>query len=98
MAIAAALQRGLAVVEYAPKRVKQSITGNGNATKEQVAAMLHTILGVKELPARTDATDALAVAVCHHFAGGNMPRPSSRSGSKGGWGSFIRNNPDRVVK
>lgn len=97
VAIAAALQRELAITEYAPKRVKQSITGNGNATKEQVAAMLLSILRIPELPSSTDATDAVAVAVCHHFsrkgiAGG---KGAARSGG-GGWGSFIRNNPDRV--
>jgi len=100
VAIAAALQRELAVTEYAPKRVKQSITGNGNATKEQVAAMLLSILRVAELPASTDATDAVAVAVCHHFSrngiGARARSSASRGGGGGGWGSFIRNNPDRV--
>jgi crossover junction endodeoxyribonuclease RuvC len=100
VAIAAALQRELAITEYAPKRVKQSITGNGNASKEQVAAMLLSILGLSELPLSTDATDAVAVAVCHHFAfTGNGLRPTKRSGGgsgKGGWGAFVRSNPDRV--
>jgi crossover junction endodeoxyribonuclease RuvC len=98
VAIAAALQEGLSVVEYAPKRIKQSITGSGNASKEQVAAMLLSILGLKELPSSTDATDAVAVAVCHHFAAGAIPRPTSRSTAKGtsDWGAFIRNNPERV--
>lgn len=99
VAIAAALQRELVITEYAPKRVKQSITGNGNATKEQVAAMLLSILRVGELPASTDATDALAVAVCHHFSRNSITRsPSGRGASRGSsdWGSFVRNNPDRV--
>jgi len=101
VAIAAALQRELAVTEYAPKRVKQSITGNGNASKEQVAAMLLSILGITDLPSSTDATDAVAVAVCHHFAfTGNGLRSSRRGGGggsgKGGWGAFVRSNPDRV--
>lgn len=97
VAIAAALQRDLSVVEYAPKRVKQSITGNGNAAKEQVAAMLISILKVDALPSSTDATDALAVAVCHHFA--NSGRAAGTSTKRGGgkdWSAFIRNNPDRV--
>ena len=100
VAIAAALHRELAVVEYAPKRVKQSITGNGNATKEQVAAMLTSILGISALPKSTDATDAIAVAVCHHFSQGSISKPTARSASRGtsDWGSFIRNNPDRVKK
>ena len=99
VAIAAALQRGLAITEYAPKRVKQSITGNGNATKEQVAAMLLSILRVAELPASTDATDAVAVAVCHHFSRNNITRPVAKGGSSRGssdWGSFVRNNPGRI--
>lgn len=99
VAIAAALTRDMHVVEYAPKRVKQSITGNGNATKEQVAAMLLSILDVKQLPASTDATDAVAVAVCHHFSRNNIARPTSKGGSSRGssdWGSFVRNNPIRI--
>lgn len=98
VAIAAALHRDIPVVEYAPKRVKQSITGNGNATKEQVAAMLYGILGVRELPQSTDATDALAVAVCHALAKGSTSAGSRRGTSHGtsDWGSFVRNNPGRV--
>lgn len=94
VAIAAALQRDLAVVEYAPKRVKQSITGNGNASKEQVAAMLLSILALRSLPSSTDATDAVAVAVCHHFSGTGI---LGRSAKTKDWGSFLRNNPDRVL-
>lgn len=99
VAIAAALHREIAVVEYAPKRVKQSITGNGNASKEQVAAMLLSILGLAELPASTDATDAVAVAVCHHFAntGRSVGATKRGGGGKSGWGAFLRNNPDRVI-
>ncbi len=98
VAIAAALQRELAVVEYAPKRIKQSITGNGNASKEQVAAMLLSILGLPALPESTDATDAVAVAVCHHFANGAVPRAPRSSAARGrsDWASFVRNNPDRL--
>ncbi|MCB0766879.1 MAG: crossover junction endodeoxyribonuclease RuvC [Flavobacteriales bacterium] len=97
VAIAAALQRDLSVVEYAPKRVKQSITGNGNAAKEQVAAMLLSILKIADLPSSTDATDAVAVAVCHHFAsqGRGSGATVKRSGGKD-WSAFIRNNPDRI--
>ncbi len=101
VAIAAALQRDLSVVEYAPKRVKQSITGNGNASKEQVAAMLLSILSLTELPTSTDATDAVAVAVCHHFANsGRTVRASASAGKKvsGDWSSFVRNNPDRLKR
>jgi crossover junction endodeoxyribonuclease RuvC len=78
------LQRDLSVVEYAPKRVKQSITGNGNAAKEQVAAMLLSILRLaRNSISSTDATDAVAVAVCHHFA--NTGRVSAlRARKRGG--------------
>lgn len=98
VAIAAALQRDLSVTEYAPKRVKQSVTGNGNAAKEQVAAMLLTILRLRELPSSTDATDAVAVALCHHFARTGLHRGSAalRGGGKD-WSTFLRNNPDRVL-
>ncbi len=97
VAIAAALQRDISVVEYAPKRVKQSITGSGNAAKEQVAAMLLSILGLGELPSSTDATDAVAVAVCHHFANTGRATGTTRKGGGKDWGSFLRNNPDRVL-
>lgn len=100
VAIAAALHRDIPVVEYAPKRVKQSVTGNGNATKEQVAAMLLSILGVRELPSSTDATDALAVAVCHALSKGTATAPTPRGTARGtsDWGSFVRSNPGRVRK
>src|SRR6185436_9786030 len=67
VAMAAALCREVPIVEYVPRKVKQSVTGNGNASKEQVARMLMTLFAIKELPRLLDATDALAVAVCHHF-------------------------------
>src|SRR5450756_1161209 len=67
VAIAAALSRSIPVFEYSPKKVKQSITGKGSASKEQVAAMLQTLLSFKEMPKHLDATDGLAVAMCHYF-------------------------------
>jgi crossover junction endodeoxyribonuclease RuvC len=84
------------VTEYAPKRVKQSITGNGNASKEQVGAMLASILGLTELPDSTDATDAVAVALCHCFSHGSITRTSGRARGTSDWGSFVRNNPGRL--
>ncbi|MBK8339587.1 MAG: crossover junction endodeoxyribonuclease RuvC [Flavobacteriales bacterium] len=97
VAIAAAIQREVAVSEYAPTRIKQSITGYGGATKEQVAAILLTLLGLRELPRSTDATDAIAVAVCHHFSGGTLTRPSSpKTKGSSTWSSFVKNNPRRV--
>lgn len=94
VAIAAAMQAGLEVTEYSPKKVKQSITGNGNADKDQVWKMLQQTLHLDEKPQYFDATDALAVALCHHYQAhsvlGNLPK-----GVKG-WAEFISKNPGRV--
>ena len=97
MAIAAALSRNLVITEYAPRKIKQSITGNGNATKEQVASMLQTLLKFTETPDFLDATDGLAVAVCHSFQ--RIPTGKSSSGSKksySGWDTFVKDNTSRV--
>jgi crossover junction endodeoxyribonuclease RuvC len=98
VAIAAALDRGLEVAEYSPRRIKQAITGNGNATKEQVWQMLRRILKVEADIRLLDASDALAVAVCHHFEGMSPTREAGKAGrrSKGGWEEFVRQNPGRV--
>lgn len=90
VAMSAALYREVPITEYAPKKVKQSVTGNGNASKEQVARMLMTLLAIKEIPKLLDATDALAVALCHHFQKGDM-----KSKSKS-WESFVTENPTRL--
>jgi crossover junction endodeoxyribonuclease RuvC len=90
VAMAAALSREIPIVEYAPKKVKQSVTGNGNASKEQVAAMLKTLLKFEPTGNLLDATDALAVAVCHQFQGGKTV-VSSKS-----WKAFLTQNPGRV--
>lgn len=90
VAMAAALAFEIPVTEYAPLKVKKSVTGKGQASKEQVADMLMKLLNMKELPKFLDATDALAVAVTHHFQGGNQTeRPSS-------WKSFLSQNPERA--
>lgn len=94
VAIAAAIQAGLPVSEYSPKKVKQSVTGNGNADKDQVWKMLRELLSLKEEPHSYDATDALAVAVCHHFQT-NTVLAKAGKGLKG-WEAFIKNNPGRV--
>jgi len=91
VAMAAVLSFDIPIVEYAPKKVKQSVTGNGNASKEQVAHMLRHILSFDETPKLFDATDALAVALCHHFSKG------SKGQQKKSWSSFIKNNPDRIA-
>jgi crossover junction endodeoxyribonuclease RuvC len=93
VAIAAALSKGLPVFEYSPKKIKQSVTGNGNASKEQVAAMLGTLVTFSEQPEFLDATDGLAAAVCHHFQG------TTANATKGysGWKSFLAVNPERKI-
>ena len=91
-AISAALAKNIPVFEYAPLKVKQSITGHGNASKQQVAAMLQNILKIDELPEHLDATDGLAVALCHCYQGGNK---ISGEGVNS-WKEFIRKNPGRV--
>jgi len=92
VAIAAALHKSIPYEEYTPKRIKQSITGNGNAAKEQVAAMLQTLLNFPDMPKYLDATDGLAAAVCHHFSKGIGE--NNKTGAKD-WKSFLSNNPDR---
>jgi crossover junction endodeoxyribonuclease RuvC len=84
--------REIPITEYAPRKVKQSVTGNGNASKEQVAKMLMTLLGIKELPKLLDATDALSVALCHQFQKGGTKRTASS------WESFLKDNPRRLSK
>jgi crossover junction endodeoxyribonuclease RuvC len=96
VAIAAAMRHGLEVTEYSPKKVKQSITGNGNADKEQVMKMLQTLLLFKENPKQYDATDALAVAMCHHFQSAS-PLGKIANGVNG-WEEYIKKNPGRVNK
>lgn len=96
VAIAAAMSAGLPVTEYSPKKIKQSVTGNGNADKEQVWKMLKQLLQLKDEPAYFDATDALAIAVCHHF---QMNSVTAKAGKNvKGWNEFIKKNPQRVLK
>lgn len=94
VAMAAAMTMGLEIQEYAPKKVKQSVTGNGNASKEQVAAMLESILKIKITSKHLDATDALGVAVCHYNQSNS---PLAGLSKHKGWVSFIKNNPDKIV-
>jgi crossover junction endodeoxyribonuclease RuvC len=102
VAIAAAISAGLPVTEYSPKKIKQSITGNGNADKEQVWKMLEHILSLKEKPKHFDATDALAVAICHHFQGKLPLQPAIIKKKvlkkEDSWNDFIAKNPHRLLK
>tara|TARA_B110000211_G_scaffold188064_1_gene213730 strand:+ start:2759 stop:3349 length:591 start_codon:yes stop_codon:yes gene_type:complete len=91
VAIAAALSRDIPYEEYAPKKIKMSITGNGNASKEQVAKMLCHILKNKNITDSLDASDALATAICHHNQAGSITTGKKYSG----WDSFLKNNPSR---
>lgn len=95
-AMIAAMEFGIPVFEYAPRKAKMAIVGNGAASKDQVAVMLEKTLGVKLEAGHLDATDALAIALCHHYETIN-PLASAASG-KGGWEKFIKDNPDRIKK
>jgi crossover junction endodeoxyribonuclease RuvC len=92
--IAAAMYKGLDVFEYSPRKIKQSITGNGNASKEQIAAMLINMSLIKENKYSHDATDALAVAVCHHL----QNKITSVGQKFSGWEAFITKNQNRIVQ
>lgn len=97
VALACALQHGLPVAEYSPKKVKQAITGNGNADKEQVWGMLQKMTGLTEKPKGFDASDALAVAVCHYYQ--TLSPLGLITGGKQkakNWEQFIRNNPGKI--
>ncbi len=94
VAIAAAMSAGLPVTEYSPKKVKQSVTGNGNADKVQVWKMLRQILSLTEDPVSYDATDALAVALCHHLQMNNSIARLTKGFN--GWDDFIKKNPARI--
>jgi crossover junction endodeoxyribonuclease RuvC len=95
VAIAAAMQMGLSAVEYSPKKIKHSITGNGNATKDQVWKMLQQILQFKETPEFLDASDALAVALCHYYQALSFNTKGEKFVN---WESFLKNNAHRIKK
>ena len=92
VAMAAGLSRQIPVTEYLPKKIKMAITGNGNASKEQVAKMLQGMFALKELPKNLDATDGLAAAVCHFYNAGKITQGKNYSG----WGAFVKQNPKKI--
>ncbi|MEE9349662.1 MAG: crossover junction endodeoxyribonuclease RuvC [Flavobacteriaceae bacterium] len=94
VAMAAGLSREVSITEYAPKKIKMAITGNGNASKEQVAKMLQSLLKIKTLPKNLDATDGLAAAVCHFYNRDRIAIGKSYSG----WSAFVKQNEKRVKK
>lgn len=92
VAMAAGLFREVPITEYSPKKIKMAITGNGNASKEQVAGMLQNLLQIETLPKNLDSTDGLAAAVCHFFNQGR----SNQGKQYSGWDAFVRQNKDRI--
>lgn len=94
VAMAAGLSREVPITEYSPKKIKMAITGNGNASKEQVAKMLQSLLKLKSLPKNLDATDGLAAAVCHFY---NFGKPTQDK-SYTGWAAFVKQNESRIKK
>jgi crossover junction endodeoxyribonuclease RuvC len=92
VAMAAGLSREVPITEYSPKKIKMAITGNGNASKEQVAKMLQNLLKIKELPTNLDATDGLAAAVCHFYNSGKITSGKNYTG----WTAFVKQNGNRV--
>lgn len=93
VAMAAGLSREIPITEYLPKKIKMAITGNGNASKEQVALMLKSLLNLKSLPKNLDATDGLAAAVCHFYNAGKTIQGKNYSG----WGAFVKQNPKKII-
>lgn len=101
VSIAAAIANNIPFYEYEPKKIKQSITGSGSASKEQVAIMVKSILGIKDDHKYLDATDALAVALCHHFKGNVLLKDSIKASKAkpkkyGSWETFVSNNPSKI--
>ena len=95
VAMAAGLSKEIPITEYSPKKIKMAITGNGNASKEQVAKMLQSTLKIKELPKNLDSTDGLAAAVCHFY---NGSKSSIKSKRYSGWSAFVKQNQSRLNK
>lgn len=91
-AMAAGLSRQIPITEYSPKKIKMAITGNGNASKEQVAGMLQNMLNIKTLPKNLDSTDGLAAAVCHFYNQGKIQGSKSYTG----WSAFVKHNEKRI--
>jgi crossover junction endodeoxyribonuclease RuvC len=94
VAMAAGLSREIPITEYSPKKIKMDITGNGNASKEQVAKMLQSLLKINELPKNLDSTDGLAAAVCHFYNSGKVTLGKTYTG----WSAFVKQNENRIKK
>jgi crossover junction endodeoxyribonuclease RuvC len=92
VAISAALSRKIPIFEYAPRKIKMAITGQGAASKEQVAGFLKAVLHFDEIPRNLDATDGLAAAMCHFY----QRNTSEKAKSYSNWEDFIKKNPGRM--
>ena len=92
VAMVAGKINGIKIAEYAPRKIKKSVTGNGNASKEQVSGMLKSILNIKDMPKNLDASDGLAAALCHFYQNKTLNSSSNYSN----WSSFIKSNPDKI--
>lgn len=92
VAMAAGLSRDIPITEYAPLKIKMAVTGNGRASKEQVAGMLKQYLNLNDIPDKLDATDGLAAALCHFFQNQNIQQPKAYNG----WKDYINKNPGRA--
>jgi len=95
-AIAAALSRSVEICEYAPRKIKMAITGQGNASKEQVAALLQKMFSIAEMPSNLDATDGLAAAACHFYQKKHLSEKSGGGNGAKSWKEFVNKNPDKV--
>ncbi len=98
IAMAAALVRDIPIFEYSPKTIKQAITGNGNASKQQVASMLQKLLSIKNMPQFLDTTDAIGVALCHHFKFNTQTVLGKQRKTFSGWNNFLEEHPERKIK
>lgn len=94
VSMAAALYRDIPIFEYAPRKIKQALTSNGNASKEQVAGMVGQLLNMKDKPEYLDATDGIAAAICRHFQSGNAGQSAGKSYNS--WKSFLKDNPGKM--
>ena len=95
-AIVAAMLKGLPVYEYSPRKIKLSITGNGNASKEQIAAVLKKLFKIENLPSKLDATDGLAVAFCHYFSKNSIML--DKGNTLNSWKEFVKKNGNRIIE
>jgi crossover junction endodeoxyribonuclease RuvC len=98
VSILAAVNNEIPTTEYSPREVKKAVVGNGAASKQQVKYMVKSVLRIRETPKLFDATDALAVALCHQHRISLIKSKEKFSVRNKNWASFVKANPDRVLK